>query len=114
MIGEIRDLETAKIAVQAALTGHLVLATLHTKDAPSAMTRICEMGVEGYLVKDCMIGAVAQRLVRIKPSGRRAVFEVMKGYSPDKEMRTLKEQAIDLVKSGITTNEELERAISLD
>ncbi|HLU19703.1 MAG TPA: type II secretion system ATPase GspE [Pusillimonas sp.] len=64
MIGEIRDLETAQIAVQASLTGHLVLATLHTNDAVSAVTRLIDMGVEPFLLASTLRGALAQRLVR--------------------------------------------------
>ena len=64
MIGEIRDAETAEIAVEAALTGHLVLATLHTNDAPSAPVRLIQMGIEPYLVAATLRVAVAQRLVR--------------------------------------------------
>ena len=64
MIGEIRDLETAQIAVQASLTGHLVLATLHTNDAASAVTRLADMGVEPYLLASSLLGVLAQRLVR--------------------------------------------------
>jgi type IV pilus assembly protein PilB len=64
MVGEIRDQETARVAVQAALTGHLVLATLHTNDAPGAVARLVDMGVEPYLLAGAMNGAVAQRLVR--------------------------------------------------
>ena len=64
MIGEIRDLETAQIAVQASLTGHLVLATLHTNDAASAVTRLINMGVEPYLLASSLLGVLAQRLVR--------------------------------------------------
>jgi general secretion pathway protein E len=64
MIGEIRDLETAEMAIQAALTGHLVLSTLHTNDAPSAITRMLELGVPGYLIKATVLGVMAQRLVR--------------------------------------------------
>jgi general secretion pathway protein E len=64
MIGEIRDLETAQIAVQSALTGHLVLSTVHTNDAPSTMNRMLEMGVEDYLLTSTIIGILAQRLVR--------------------------------------------------
>ena len=64
MIGEIRDFETAQIAIQASLTGHLVLATLHTNDAPSAVTRLIDMGVEPYLLSSSLLGAQAQRLVR--------------------------------------------------
>jgi general secretion pathway protein E len=65
MIGEIRDLETAEMAIQAALTGHLVLSTLHTNDAPSAITRMLELGVPSYLIKATVLGVMAQRLVRI-------------------------------------------------
>lgn len=64
MIGEIRDLETAQIAVQASLTGHLVLATLHTNDATSAVTRLVDMGVEPFLLASSLLGVLAQRLIR--------------------------------------------------
>ncbi|WP_299147551.1 ATPase, T2SS/T4P/T4SS family, partial [uncultured Comamonas sp.] len=64
MIGEIRDFETAQIAIQASLTGHLVLATLHTNDAASAVTRLTDMGVEPFLLASSLLGALAQRLVR--------------------------------------------------
>ena len=64
MIGEIRDLETAQIAVQASLTGHLVLATLHTNDAASAVTRLTDMGIEPFLLSSSLLGVLAQRLVR--------------------------------------------------
>jgi len=64
MIGEIRDLETAQIAVQASLTGHLVLATLHTNDAVSAVTRLIDMGIEPFLLSSSLLGVAAQRLVR--------------------------------------------------
>jgi general secretion pathway protein E len=64
MIGEIRDLETAQMAVQASLTGHLVLSTLHTNDAPSAVTRLLDLGVPHYLIQSTLTGVVAQRLLR--------------------------------------------------
>jgi general secretion pathway protein E len=64
MVGEIRDLETAEMAIQAALTGHLVISTLHTNDAPSAVTRLLELGVAPYLIKATVLGVMAQRLVR--------------------------------------------------
>jgi general secretion pathway protein E len=64
MIGEIRDLETAQIAVQASLTGHLVLATLHTNDAPSAVTRLIDMGIEPFLLSSTLLGVLGQRLIR--------------------------------------------------
>jgi general secretion pathway protein E len=64
MIGEIRDLHTAEMAIQAALTGHLVLSTLHTNDSPSAITRLLELGVPAYLINATVLGVMAQRLVR--------------------------------------------------
>ncbi|MCL4166538.1 UNVERIFIED_CONTAM: hypothetical protein GTU68_015185, partial [Idotea baltica] len=64
MIGEIRDLSTAEMAIQAALTGHLVLSTLHTNDAASAVTRLMELGVPPYLINATVLGVMAQRLVR--------------------------------------------------
>ena len=64
MVGEIRDRETADMAVQAALTGHLVLSTLHTNDAPTAVTRMLDLGVPSYLISSTMLGVMAQRLVR--------------------------------------------------
>jgi general secretion pathway protein E len=68
MIGEIRDLETAQIAVQASLTGHLVLATLHTNDAPSAVTRLIDMGIEPFLLSSTLLGVLGQRLIRMSCS----------------------------------------------
>ena len=65
LIGEIRDQETAQIAVQASLTGHMVFSTLHTNDAPGALTRLVDMGVEPYLVASSLDAVVAQRLVRV-------------------------------------------------
>jgi general secretion pathway protein E len=64
MVGEIRDVETAEMAIQAALTGHLVLSTLHTNDAPSAITRLLDLGVPSYLIQSTVLGIMAQRLVR--------------------------------------------------
>ena len=65
MVGEIRDLETAEMAIQAALTGHLVLSTLHTNTAVGAITRLRDMGIEPFLLSSTLIGVVAQRLVRV-------------------------------------------------
>ena len=81
MVGEIRDLKTADMAIQAALTGHLVLSTLHTNDAPSAITRLLDLGVPSYLIQSTVVGVMAQRLVRTlcpnckKPGGMRAEDE---------------------------------------
>lgn len=76
MVGEIRDLETAEMAIQAALTGHLVISTLHTNDAPSAVTRLLELGVPSYLIKNTVRGVMAQRLVRILCSNCKVPAEV--------------------------------------
>jgi general secretion pathway protein E len=82
MVGEIRDLKTADMAIQAALTGHLVLSTLHTNDAPSAITRLIDLGVPPYLLSATIVGVMAQRLVRTlcpqckQPSGMRAEDDV--------------------------------------
>jgi len=83
MIGEIRDLETAQIAVQASLTGHLVLATLHTNDAPGAVTRLIDMGIEPYLLASTLNGALAQRLVR------KLCPECKSPYEPDAAERSV-------------------------
>jgi type II secretory ATPase GspE/PulE/Tfp pilus assembly ATPase PilB-like protein len=75
MVGEIRDLETADISIHAALTGHLVFSTLHTNDAPGAITRLLDMGVEPYLVASVLEGVLAQRLVRLVCAGCRKTYE---------------------------------------
>lgn len=81
LVGEIRDAETARIAIQAALTGHLVLATLHTNDAPSAVTRLVDMGIPAFLVGASLLGVLAQRLVRqVCPSCKQPV-----GPNPDEQ-----------------------------
>ena len=72
MVGEIRDLETAQIAVQASLTGHLVLSTLHTNTAVGAVTRLRDMGIEPFLLSSSLIGVIAQRLVRVLNPGHAA------------------------------------------
>lgn len=79
MVGEIRDRETAEIAIQASLTGHLVLSTLHTNDAPSSITRLIEMGIEPFLVSSSVIGIVAQRLVRT------VCRDCARKYTPEEE-----------------------------
>jgi general secretion pathway protein E len=91
MIGEIRDKETAEIAIQSSLTGHLVLSTLHTNDAPSALTRLVDMGIEPYLLSSSVIGVLAQRLVRMICSFCKV------SYSPsEKELEELGVSAEDL------------------
>jgi type II secretory ATPase GspE/PulE/Tfp pilus assembly ATPase PilB-like protein len=77
MVGEIRDLDTATIAIQAALTGHLVFSTLHTNDAPSAVTRLIDMGIEPFLISSSVIAVIAQRLVRV------VCPECKQAYTPD-------------------------------
>jgi len=74
-VGEMRDLETSQIAIQASLTGHLVLTTLHTNDAPGAVTRLVDMGVEPFLVASTLQCVLAQRLVRTICKGCRTSFE---------------------------------------
>ncbi|QNU68109.1 Flp pilus assembly complex ATPase component TadA [Ruminiclostridium herbifermentans] len=84
MIGEIRDTETAEIAVRAAITGHLVLSTIHTNDAPSSVLRLIDMGIEPYMVSSAMVGVIAQRLVR------RICPNCMESYTAtDEEMEVL-------------------------
>jgi type II secretory ATPase GspE/PulE/Tfp pilus assembly ATPase PilB-like protein len=82
MVGEIRDPETAQIAVEAALTGHLVLSTLHTNDAPSTVTRMVDLGVEPFLLAATIEGIVAQRLVR------KVCTKCMEDYTPEEEVFT--------------------------
>src|SRR6202008_2776142 len=65
MVGEIRDRETADVAIRSSLTGHFVFSTLHTNDAPSAITRLTDMGVENYLITSSLVSVLAQRLVRV-------------------------------------------------
>ena len=87
LIGEIRDTETAKIAIHSAMTGHLVLSTLHTNDAPSAITRLVDMGMEDYLLSSTILGILAQRLVRVSCPSCRVP------YTPDPAI--LKELGVD-------------------
>ena len=92
MIGEIRDQETAAIAVQASITGHLVVSTLHTNSAAATITRLMDMGIEPYLIADSVVGVIAQRLVRrLCPECKRAKkpneeeLELM-GLAPDADV----------------------------
>lgn len=116
MVGEIRDLETAEIAIQAALTGHLVFATLHTNDAPGAITRLLDMGLESYLISSSVVGVIAQRLVRVfckecegkgckvcldtGYKGRRGIYELM---IPDEQIRKLiaDKAALDEIRQAV-------------
>lgn len=89
MIGEIRDTETAQIAVQASITGHLVVSTLHTNSSASTLTRLMDMGIESYLLADSMVGVIAQRLVR------RLCPECKKTYEASEEEKEILEQPLD-------------------
>ena len=75
MVGEIRDEETARVAIQAALTGHLVFSTLHTNDAPSAITRLIDMGIKPFLVASSIQAVMAQRLIRVLHDGSKELAE---------------------------------------
>ncbi len=94
MIGEIRDIETAQIAIQASLTGHLVLSTLHTNDAASAITRLIDMGVEPYLISSSVIAVMAQRLLRV------ICPECKEPYSPQEQMVSLLSENEEISAAG--------------
>jgi general secretion pathway protein E len=140
LVGEIRDAETAQLAIQASLTGHLVLATLHTNDAPSAISRLQDIGIEPYLLSSSLLAAIAQRLVRrriVRPdgtedySGRLAIYELMlmtdelrrltmttadaralRAQAVKSGMRTMLDDGLDKVASGKTTEYELKRVLA--
>jgi len=127
MVGEIRDAETASIAVRAAMTGHLVFATLHTNDAAGAPSRLKDMGIEPYLIDDTLNCVLSQRLVRklcvnCKGNGckscdskgyrgRIGVFEMLRPMSKTSKFKTITENADILIRSGITTREEVLRNV---
>jgi general secretion pathway protein E/type IV pilus assembly protein PilB len=90
LVGEIRDLETAEIAVQASLTGHLVFSTLHTNDAPGALTRLVDMGVEPYLVASSLEAVLAQRLIRL-------ICEDCKSPLPQEDIQALRKRYGDMI-----------------
>ncbi|UCG79546.1 MAG: type II secretion system ATPase GspE [Nitrospirota bacterium] len=94
MVGEVRDLETANISIHAALTGHLLFSTLHTNDAPGAITRLMDMGVENYLVSSTLIGVMAQRLVR------RICDDCKVSYDIDKDVKEALGLKVDNVFKG--------------
>ena len=149
MVGEARDAETSKIAIRAALTGHLIFTTLHANDSCSAVFRMLEMGVEPYLLAATLNGVVAQRLVRrICPhcqakgcehcrgtgySGRIALHEILrvdknlrnmilnsrdldaiKNSALDAGLKTLVDDALEKVRAGLTTLEEVRRVLGMD
>ena len=117
MVGEIRDLETARIAVQAAMTGHLVFSTLHTNDAVSGITRLTDIGVEPYLISSSVEAFIAQRLVRKRAGegykGRTGIYELMVQGSGTAG-RNLMENGLLKVERGITTREEVARVVYLE
>ena len=103
MVGEIRDLETAEIAIQAALTGHLVLSTLHTNDAPSAIIRLLDMGVDDFLLSATLTGVLGQRLVRSLQSGE--ADSTYSGRTVVAEMLEITSELKPLVKGGVRLHE---------
>jgi len=125
MVGEIRNAETAKAAVQAALTGHLVFSTLHTNDAPSAITRLLDMGVEPFLISSSVIGALSQRLVRTICTecngkgckeclgtgfrGRIGIYELMIPNEKIRELITAKASSDEIRKAAIEAGMQLLR-----
>jgi general secretion pathway protein E len=118
MVGEIRDQETARTAIQSSLTGHLVFSTLHTNDAPSAVTRLIDLGIEPYLVSASLSAVLAQRLVRVLHDdckgegcqeclntgfrGRTGLFELM---VIDERLRGLISRNADLLNLGEASKE---------
>lgn len=123
MVGEIRDKETAEIAVQAALTGHLVFSTLHTNDAPGAITRLLDMGMEPFLLSSSIIGVLAQRLVRTTCreckgkgckicldtgfKGRIGIFELMLPNEEIKKLTTGKASSDEIRKAAVNVGMQL-------
>jgi general secretion pathway protein E len=95
MIGEIRDRETAEIAIQASLTGHLVLSTLHTNDAASAVTRLTDMGIEPYLISSTVVGVMAQRLVRVICPDCKEPYEPQPGTVSWSELQQVAQSGCD-------------------
>ena len=121
VVGEIRDRETAELAVQAALTGHRVLSTIHTNRATGVIERLVDMGVEEYIIRATLIGAISQRLVRTYHDGtyrgRCGLFELLSipkdnhewDHIEDHVVCTLEDAASQAVTAGITTTEEVRR-----
>lgn len=110
LVGEIRDSETAKTAIRAAQTGHLVVSTLHTNSARAAFSRLKDLGVTQNLLDDSLLGIMAQRLVRKKSGGRRAIVELL---LPDGTFvdGSLQDSARNLVQQGIVSEDEVHRVI---
>ena len=106
MVGEIRDIETAEIAIKASITGHLVLSTLHTNDSPSTVTRLVDMGIESYLVSSAVIGIISQRLVKRLCDNCKTSYEAsysekkIMGIDVEKELILYKSNSCDLCNNG--------------
>jgi len=105
MIGEMRDLETARIAIQAALTGHLVLSTIHTNDAAGGITRMLDMGVEDYLLTSTINAILAQRLVRMIGDGPREAVQLLPEVAAEMGFTELREQDSYTVYRPVPTEE---------
>ena len=116
MVGEIRDQETAQIALRAAQTGHLVVSTLHTNSSKAAYTRLRDLGISDSMIQESLLGIMAQRLLRCRPaparpySGRKAVIEILR---PDGTYvdGTLRENARKMIEEGMTDDEEVKRVM---
>jgi type II secretory ATPase GspE/PulE/Tfp pilus assembly ATPase PilB-like protein len=112
MIGEIRDEETAQIAIRAALTGHLVLTSLHTPSAQASLTRLRNMGIAPYDLDECLRAVIAQRLIRLKYgenfAGRSGIFEI---FQPGLQHLSLEAVANLKVQAGLSTQAEIQRVI---
>lgn len=120
LVGEIRDAETARLAFQAAMTGHLVLSTLHCDRATQAQHRLIDLGVSDTVIKECLLGVMAQRLVRrLDPEmgcykGRQAIIEMLSRWPADVELGDFFDHGRELVANAITDQAELQRVLGAD
>ena len=120
MVGEIRDSETAEIAVRAAITGHLVLSTLHTNDSPSAIIRLIDMGVEPYMVSSAVIGIISQRLVKeLCPNCKQAYLasyseKTLFGLDPDEPITLYKPRGCNLCNKGYKGRKAVHEVMAVD
>jgi len=120
MVGEIRDTETAQIAVRAAITGHLVLSTLHTNDSPSSIIRMIDMGVEPYLVSSAVIGVISQRLVKSLCDNCKTPYEasysekLLLGKNPDESLTLYKPKGCNRCNNGYTGRRAIHEIMIVD
>mgnify|MGYP000335818041 CR=1 FL=1 len=120
MVGEIRDAETAHIAVRAAITGHLVLSTLHTNDSPSSIIRMIDMGVEPYLVSSAVIGVISQRLVKSLCDNCKTPYEasysekLLLGKNPDESLTLYKPKGCNRCNNGYTGRRAIHEIMIVD